>query len=199
MHYICKKFVKTRTNMKKLLLTLFAAAVAVTAASAQEQGQWTVGPRMNIYTHTGTDGLFGIGAFARYNVTDAWRLEPGMTVLFHSHCSVDINCDVHYLFELTPHWRIYPLAGLNVSDIKTPYLVFVTHTGTNAETGLPTEVLSRETRYAGGWALGMNFGVGADFEVARDWDITAALKWMPVFESTRRNPFVISVGACYRF
>lgn len=154
--------------MKRLLLLVAAAIVSLTTVSAQEAGQWTIGPRMNIYTNTGDDAIFGLGAFARYNLTDAWRLEPAITALFHSHCSVDINCDVHYTFELSKGWSIYPLAGLTVSDI-------------------------------GKWALGMNIGLGTDFAVARKWDLTAGVKWMPVFESDRKNPIVITIGGCYKF
>lgn len=154
--------------MKRLLLLLAAAVVSFTTVSAQEAGQWTIGPRANIYTNTGDGAIFGLGAFARYNLTDAWRLEPAITALFHSHCSVDINCDVHYMFELSKGWTLYPVAGLTVSDM-------------------------------GKWALGMNLGVGTDFAVARNWDLTAGVKWMPVFESDRKNPIVITIGGCYKF
>ena len=36
--------------MKKILLTAIVALFAVTAASAQDKGNWALGPRMNIYT-----------------------------------------------------------------------------------------------------------------------------------------------------
>lgn len=39
--------------MKKILLTAIVALFAVTAASAQDKGNWALGPRMNIYTNTG--------------------------------------------------------------------------------------------------------------------------------------------------
>ena len=155
-------------EMKKLLLLAAALVVSFSTISAQETGQWTVGPRMNIYTNSGDGAILGLGAYARYNITDAWRVEPGITALFHSGCSVDINCDVHYLFEVAPQWTVYPVAGLTVSDM-------------------------------GRWALGMNLGVGADFAVARDWDISAGVKWMPVFEELRKNPIVISIGGSYKF
>lgn len=154
--------------MKRLLAFLAVAVVSLTSVSAQEAGQWTIGPRANIYTNTGDAAIFGLSAFARYNLTDAWRLEPAVTALFHSNCSVDINCDVHYMFELKHGWSIYPLVGLTVSDM-------------------------------GSWALGMNVGAGADFAVARNWDLTAGVKWMPVFKDSRKNPIVITFGGCYKF
>lgn len=57
--------------MKKILLTAIVALFAVTAASAQDKGNWALGPRMNIYTNTG-DAVVGLGAFGRYSFTDNW-------------------------------------------------------------------------------------------------------------------------------
>lgn len=51
----------------------------------------------------------------------------------------------------------------------------------------------------GRWAAGLNLGGGFDVEVAPSWDISAGLKWQPMFDDVRRNPVVISVGACYKF
>lgn len=72
--------------MKKILLTAIVALFAVTAASAQDKGNWALGPRMNIYTNTG-DAVVGLGAFGRYSFTDNWRIEPSLTALLHSGCS----------------------------------------------------------------------------------------------------------------
>ena len=108
--------------MKKILLTAIVALFAVTAASAQDKGNWALGPRMNIYTNTG-DAVVGLGAFGRYSFTDNWRIEPSLTALLHS----------------------------------------------------------------------------GDFEVARNWDLSAGLKWQPMFDDWRKNPVVISIGAAYKF
>ncbi len=154
--------------MKKFLMILAALVVTFTAASAQEAGRWALGPRMNIYTNSGDGAVAGLGIFARYGITDRWRIEPAATILFHSHSSVDIQCDAHYLFNVARKWRLYPLAGLAVSDM-------------------------------GDFAFGLNVGGGVDFAVARDWDLTAAVKWMPLFDSSRKNLIAISLGACYKF
>ena len=73
--------------MKKILLTAIVALFAVTAASAQDKGNWALGPRMNIYTNTG-DAVVGLGAFGRYSFTDNWRIEPSLMALLHSGCSI---------------------------------------------------------------------------------------------------------------
>lgn len=102
--------------MKKLLIAAFAALCAVTTVSAQEPGNWALGPRMNIYTNTG-DGVVGLGAFARYSFTDNWRIEPSLIALLHKGCSIDLNVDAQYLFDLGGGWDIYPAAGLTANDI----------------------------------------------------------------------------------
>lgn len=155
--------------MKKILLTAIIALFAFTAVSAQNKGNWGVGPKIGIYTNTGADGaIFGLGATGRYSFTDHWRVEPGITALFKSGCSVDINCDVHYLFDVADKWNVYPLAGLSANDI-------------------------------GGWSAGINLGGGADFSVARNWDISAGLKWMIQTAKHHKNPIVISIGSTYKF
>lgn len=155
------------------MLAVLTASISV--ASAQEAGQWALGPRMGIYTNSGEGAILGLGVYARYNLTDAWRLEPAVTVLFHSNCSVDINLDAHYLFEVARGWYLYPVLGVTVSDMVD------------------------EWGWESQWAFGMNVGAGVDFRVARHWDLTAGVKWMPVFDADRRNPIVINLGAAYRF
>ena len=96
--------------MKKILLTAIVALFAVTAASAQDKGNWALGPRMNIYTNTG-DAVVGLGAFGRYSFTDNWRIEPSLTALLHSGCSIDISVDAQYVFHLGEGWSVYPAVG----------------------------------------------------------------------------------------
>ncbi len=155
--------------MKKILLTAVIALFAVTAASAQDKGNWGIGPKIGIYTNTGADGaIFGIGATGRYSFTDAWRIEPAITALCKKGCSVDINADVHYLFKVARFWDVYPLAGLSVNDI-------------------------------GDWSMGIDLGAGTDFALTRNWDLTAGVKWMIQTRSYSKNPIIISIGAVYKF
>lgn len=160
-------FNKNYGNMKKILLSAIAALFAVTAASAQDAGNWAVGPRMNIYTNTG-ETVVGLGAYGRYNFDGNWRIEPSVMALLHEGCSLDISCDAQYVFHVGSGWHLYPAAGLTVNDI-------------------------------GRWAAGLNIGGGFDVEVAQNWDISAGLKWQPMFDDIRPNPVVISVGASYKF
>ncbi len=153
--------------MKKILFSAIVALFAVSAVSAQDKGNWAVGPRMNLYTNTG-DAVVGLGVFGRYSISDTWRIEPSLTALLHSGCSIDLSVDAHYIFHVAPYWSVYPAVGFTANDI-------------------------------GIWAAGLNIGGGFDLKLTSDWDLTAGLKWQPMFDDWRKNPVVISVGAAYRF
>ena len=104
--------------MKKILLAAIAALCMAGAASAQDRGGWGIGPQIGVYTNTGADGaIFGIGAAARYGITDAWRVQPAVTFLCKKYCSVDISADVQYLSKVASFWTVYPQAGLSANDI----------------------------------------------------------------------------------
>lgn len=93
---------------------------------------------------------------------------PGLTILCQNNCSIDLNVDVHYLFDVAPSWKLYPLAGLSANDIF-------------------------------GWSCGINLGVGTDYAVADRWNLSAGLKYRIQTARFARNPFIISLGASYRF
>lgn len=154
--------------MKKIILLAAVGLLATFSASAQDKGDWTLGPTLSIYTHTGDGAVLGIGAYARYNILDALRIEPGLSILCQNHCSVDLNLDVHYLFDVAPSWKLYPLAGISANDIF-------------------------------GWSCGINVGVGTDYAIANRWDLSAGLKYRIQTARFAKNPFIISLGASYRF
>lgn len=51
----------------------------------------------------------------------------------------------------------------------------------------------------GVWAAGVNLGGGVDFNVANIFEMTAGLKWSPMFDDYRKNPVTISIGAMFKF
>lgn len=104
--------------MKKVILMTLVAVFAFMTVSAQERGGWGIAPKMGIYTHTGAnEAIFSLGVAGRYSFTDNLRVEPSIAVMFEDNCSVDISADVHYLFNLTKAWDIYPLVGIGANDI----------------------------------------------------------------------------------
>ncbi len=104
--------------MKKIILAAIIALCSLGTAAAQNPGEWSVGPQVGIYTNTGWNGaVLGIGAQARYAIDSHWRVQPSVTAILKKHCSLDIAADVHYLFNLTNRWLIYPQAGLSANDL----------------------------------------------------------------------------------
>ncbi len=155
--------------MKKILFSAMAILLAATVATAQDKGQWGVGPKISVYTNAGAEGaIFGIGAVGRYSFTDNLRIEPSIVALCHNHCSIDLSADMQYLFNVADSWTVYPLAGLSVNEI-------------------------------GDWSCGINLGAGTDFSLTRDWDLTASVKWMVQTAAYHKNPIVFSIGAAYKF
>ena len=155
--------------MKKALLTILATAAVVFGASAQRAGDWTIAPKVNLYMHTGTDLVLGLGTGMRYNITDDFRIEPSALFMLDSHSSIEFSCDLHYIFTIVDNaWNVYPLVGLVANDIV-------------------------------GWSSGVNLGAGFDFQLSRDWDLTVQAKWQPMFNQWRKNPVALTLGASYRF
>ena len=150
-------------------MTIFATAAMVFAASAQEAGDWTIAPKVNLYMHTGTDLVFGVGTGMRYSITDDFRIEPSAIFMIDKNSSIEFSCDLHYMFTLVEDaWSIYPLVGLVANNIM-------------------------------GWSSGVNLGAGFDFVLSRDWDLTVQAKWQPMFAQYRKNPVALTLGASYRF
>lgn len=102
--------------MKKFFLTAFVLLISLTAM-AQDKGDWGIGPKINIYTHTGDGAIFGIGGYFRHNFSDAIRLETSVIIPCKSGCSVDFGCEIQYLFRVARDWNIFPLAGINANDL----------------------------------------------------------------------------------
>lgn len=107
--------------MKQLLTTLAALVallLAAHSAEAQERGVIGLGPRLGVYAHTGGETVYGIGAEARFNLSDPLRLAPSLTWLFNSGCSVEAACDLHFMIRTARNWYIYPFAGASLNDIR---------------------------------------------------------------------------------
>lgn len=84
-----------------------------------QEGRWAIGPQIGVYTNTDTDNaVFGIGAIARYNFSQHWRIQPSIMALCKKDCSVDITADLQYLFRLTRSWDIYPQVGFGGNDFN---------------------------------------------------------------------------------
>ena len=156
-------------NMKKIILLTIAALCAFTAVSAQDKGNCGVGPQIGIYTNTGADG-------AIFGIGATGRYS------FTDNCRNE------------PSLMALLHSGCSIDISVDAQYVF--HLG---EGWSVYPAVGFTANDIGKWAAGLNIGGGFDFEVARNWDLSAGLKWQPMFDDQRKNPVVISIGAAYKF
>ena len=102
--------------MKKILLIALLLLPACRLL-AQEKGLQGVGPKINLYTHTGRGAVFAVGGYYRHCMSDALRFEASLMIPCRSGASVDLGCEAHYLIGLTGRWALYPLAGIGANDL----------------------------------------------------------------------------------
>lgn len=155
--------------MKKIILAIAIVLCSASIASAQDAGKWAIAPKMSIYTNTA--------------INDA---------------VVGLGASGRY--SITDNWRIEPAiaallhnhCSIDVS-CDAQYLFHINDSwAVYPSVGLTTNDIDK-------WAFGMNIGAGCDFRVANNWDLTAGLKWQPMFKDRHPNPVVIMIGGSYRF
>ena len=162
---------KRLLSIAMLLITLLCATTDKVAA--QEKGDWGVGLRNSLYTHTGHGAKYGVGVFARYNIIDGLRIEPSVSVVCGNGCSVDISADVHYTICLSKTHRnmwLYPIVGVGVNEINR-------------------------------WSMSVNLGVGYDWDITHNWIFSAMVRYMiqTANHAYLRNPIVPQINVSYRF
>ena len=165
--------------MKKLFLV---AAFAMVSAFAS--AQFAVG----VHTLYGTDvSNFGIGVRARYDLNEQFRLDGNFNYYFKKNGLEfwDINANLHYLFNITDEFTVYPLGGLGLGSIKaTPEI---------------KNPLTGETFYGPSTSdtkLGFNIGGGVDFALTDDLYLNGEVKYQIV---SGYNQAVMSAGIVYKF
>lgn len=128
-----------------------------------------------------------------------WAVGPRMNIYTNTGDGV-VGLGVFGRYSFTDNWRI------------EPSLTALLHKGCSLDLSVDAQYvfhLSNEWKVypavgltandIGRWAAGLNIGGGFDFKVAANWDLSAGLKWQPMFDNERPNPVVISIGAAYRF
>lgn len=155
--------------MKKLLLTAIIACFSFRVASAQEPGMLAVGPRLSFYTHAGTSGAL-----------------------------LGVGAIGRYSF--TDHWRVEPgLTALCEKGCSIDLNADVHYLFWLASVWSIYPAVGLSANDIGTWSCGINLGAGTDFEVARNWDVTAGVKWMVQTAKYHHNPLAITIGATYKF
>ena len=128
-----------------------------------------------------------------------WAIAPKMSIYTNTGDAV-IGLGASGRYSITDNWRIEPAIAALLhnhcsSDVScdAQYLFHISDSwAVYPSVGLTGNDIGK-------WAFGMNIGAGCDFRVANNWDLTAGLKWQPMFDDHRTNPVVIMIGGSYRF
>ncbi len=126
--------------MKRFYLIVAAIVVAATtlttnSASAQNAHEWVAGPKVSIYARW--NGLAGVGAYARYGITNSLRIEPAFAVLCRRGAIIDVSADLQYAFHLPSNFELFPMVGLSYNHASKSSL------GVNLGTGAAYNVSNR--------------------------------------------------------
>ncbi len=105
--------------MKRFLIfmvLIMVASSSFTTLSAKEDNgkEWGFGAKVNLYS--GWNGMIGLGGYARYDISQLFRLEPSLVILCDEGTSIDLSVDLHMPMELSSAVELYPLVGLSLND-----------------------------------------------------------------------------------
>ncbi len=159
--------------MKKIFIALCLASCF--CASAQEKGDMGVGLNLGVApcleSGAGLTNL-GIGAKYQYNVSNPVRLEGAVNYWFKDKgwSVLDIDVNVHYLFNLSENFSLYPLVGLGYSNVNYTY--------------------ASENK------MHINVGVGCQYNITEKISVDAEVKYSYI-GNFQRLP--IMVGVSYKF
>lgn len=155
--------------MKKLILSALLACFGLGFAAAQEPGNAAIGPRLGFYSHTGHQGEV---------------LGVGATGRY----------------ALSKHWRAEGnLLALCVKGASIDVNANMQYLFKLAPIWSLYPMAGISANDLGKWSCGINLGAGTDFTLARHWDLTADVRWIIQTAKGMKDPFVISIGAAYKF
>ena len=100
--------------MKKICV--FTLMLFFTSIMFAQKGEKSIG--LDLGYNTTTENT-GIGLRFQYNLENRFRIAPSFNYFFENndHSGLEANLDAHYLFPLTHGLVMYPVVGLNYSNI----------------------------------------------------------------------------------
>lgn len=177
--------------MKKLLLSIFALFLFIPShnqASAQVDEDFRFGVHAGAYL--GVNALTG-GVYGTYGVDDWLNMEVGVNYILKPYSFIDVYCDFQVLLEITSFWFVYPIIGLSIHDIDTPPRPFEEMHPLVAKTGVAM---------LDGWSPGINFGVGAYYDISYRWRVSGQVKMLRRLpQGVHKNSFLVLAGIDYNF
>ena len=162
--------------MKKLFLV---AAFAMVSAFASAQ----VAVGVHTLYGTGVENL-GIGVRGRYDITDKFRADANFNYYFKKNNLEfwDLNANLHYLFNLTDKFTVYPMAGLGYANVKSSWEY--------QNLGIVYKTNDNYGKFC------VNFGGGVDYALTEDLYLNAEVRYQVV---SNYNQTVLSAGIVYKF
>lgn len=162
--------------MKKLFLV---AAFAMVSAFASAQ----VAVGVHTLYGTGVENL-GIGVRGRYDISDKFRADANFNYYFKKNNLEfwDLNANLHYLFNITDKFTVYPMAGLGYANVKSSYEY--------KDLGIVYKTNDNYGKFC------VNFGGGVDYALTEDLYLNAEVRYQVV---SNYNQTVFSAGIVYKF
>ena len=156
--------------MKKILALVVVSLLGIATVSAQK-GEKAIGGNLLYGTEINSIGL---GAKFQYGILEHLRGEASFNYYFQNKGfhMWDLNANAHYLFDIAPKFRAYPLAGLTV--VNKSY----------------SDIDDSVTRF------GLNLGGGCEYDVRPNIVVNAEFKYSIV---STIDQAVFSLGAVYKF
>lgn len=157
--------------MKKYFILLCVTLLSL-SAQAQQKGDFALGVHGGVtfgevkFGNLKEDvSQWGAGLFAQYNFANHWRAELEGTYHFEKNHSSDIllGLNVHYLFNLTEQFTVYPILGYGVAFV---------HNDTFREGSVTVE----EDDSTDG---GIQLGVGLQLNLDSNWFLSGEYKYQP--------------------
>lgn len=128
-----------------------------------------------------------------------WSVGPQASLYANLNDTVfGIGATARYSF--TDHWRLQPsITALCHKGCSVDVSADVHYIVPVVDSWQVYPLAGLSVNDFGEASLGINIGAGADFNIARNWDLSAGLKWMIETHKDWKNPLVISIGASYMF
>lgn len=161
--------------MKKLFVTMLVVLVSMSAMAQDKK----YGVGLNLLYGTEIKNL-GFGVKGQYYATEAVRLEANAAYFLknsnyggddYSMKMWDVNVVGHYLIPVAEKMKVYPLAGVGI-------------------TNWVHSAISTKTKFT------INLGGGFQFDVAEDFAVNAEAKYQIIDQF---NQAVFAIGAVYKF
>ena len=159
--------------MKKLFLTMLIALVGISAMAQDKK----YGVGFNLLYGTEIKNL-GFGLKGQYYATEAVRVEANVGYYLKKDdvSMLDIHVAGHYLFPITEEFKVYPLAGVGITNWMYG--------------GALKSLVDNQTKFT------IDLGGGFQYDVAEDFALSAEAYYQII---DHYNQVVFALGAVYKF